>query len=824
MIEKVQESPLYMWLKEKDSKFLSKLDEVIEYANTMLPQINNVFASYTVHGVKHSINVMEYMYALIVDINKLSELEVALLIYSALLHDIGMVANEEEIKEIKNDRAILGERKYSKVLEKYGDETTALQECIRPVHGKRARDYIEKKMNERLFLIPESTNISFKSELAQICMSHNEDFEWIKKNLRNDEKKGHFDLNAQYISVLLRISDYLDIDEQRAPLYLYKYLNPKEFSDLEWKQHFVIENYDKIRRNSKTNALEIFFQGTSQDPSVHRKLLKYFDAINGELKNAVDLCESFVDEKYLLPLKTNVVNKIQTEGFSFSDLRLSLDYNAVTNLLMGEHIYGDRKYGLRELIQNSIDACKTMEESSTKMEKFRYQKYNPYISVILDKDRKKVMVMDNGSGMSIDILKKYFLNVGISYYASDDYKLQDRKYSPIGHYGIGFLACFMLSDKVEVNTVYYNEQKMNRISFERNSEYICLTYEDSPSRSQGTEIILDYDQCLSVFDNSIEKLVSFIENNFLDCGIPIKVSTMENGESSLVECNVKNIEKIIAENMCLSEYLNGIEAFIDCGYKQINFAEHLSDINGCESYCYNESKNWLDEENIPIKNCVEDEKIIFLNIPIITRNEEDEFLKAYDVLEDFQEALDRIEDYEYINIWGDEKEFGDCRFVIGESKQSIIGKYTLAEFRNQFHHGSYTPADLEIIIKGVITGESDAVLPYNEDNTFGDRYSWIKTDTCYVKNVLLRELKLKIPYLVDGVILKGAVINIFNQEFIPNVSRNNISELQQRELSYAIGKAIHLWIRDHAKLSAEQKALLDVFIETKYKETNYCLK
>ena len=54
MIEKVQESHLYMWLKEKDSKFLSKLDETIEYANTILPQINNVFASYTVHGVRHS--------------------------------------------------------------------------------------------------------------------------------------------------------------------------------------------------------------------------------------------------------------------------------------------------------------------------------------------------------------------------------------------------------------------------------------------------------------------------------------------------------------------------------------------------------------------------------------------------------------------------------------------------------------------------------------------------------------------------------------------------------------------------------------------------
>ena len=115
-------------------------------------------------------------------------------------------------------------------------------------------------------------------------------------------------------------------------------------------------------------------------------------------------------------------------------------------------------------------------------------------------------------------------------------------------------------------------------------------------------------------------------------------------------------------------------------------------------------------------------------------------------------------------------------------------------------------------------------MPYNEENTFKGRFSWENTDTCYVKSVLLSGLRIKIPYLVDGVILKGAVINIFNQEFIPNVSRNNISELQQRELSYAIGKAIHLWIRDHAKLSAEQKALLDVFIETKYKETNYCLK
>ena len=823
MVEEVQKSHLYMWLEGKESKFLSNLNEIIEHANTMLPQINNVFSSYTVHGIKHSINVMEYMYALVGDIEKLSELEVTMLICSALLHDIGMVANQDEIKEIKADHAILGERKYSKVLDKYQDEATALQECIRPIHGKRARDYIEREMDGKLFLIPESTMISFKSELGLICMSHNEDFEWIKKNLQSDEKKGHYDLNAQYISVLLRISDYLDIDEQRAPLYLYKYLSPKEFSDLEWKQHFIIENYDKVIRNPKTGALEIVFQGKSNDPSVHRKLLKYVDAINRELKNAVSLCENFIDEKYLLPLRTNVVNKIQTSGFSFSDLRLSLDYNAVTNLLMGEHIYGDKQYGLRELIQNSIDACKTMEEVAKQMDKFRYQSYQPYISVILDKDRKKVMVMDNGSGMSINILKKYFLNVGVSYYASDDYVLQGREYSPIGHYGIGFLACFMLSDKVEVNTVYYNENKMNRISFERNSEYICLTYEEAV-RPQGTEIILDYDQCLKVFNNSPERLVSFIEYNFLDCGIPVKISTMEKGMSTPLECKLKKIETLNKESICLSQYLNGIEAFIDCSYKQINFAEHLSDINGCKSYCYNEENYSLNEENVSIKSCIKDGKIRLLNIPVITENDEDEFLKAYEVLDDYDEALDKLGNYESINIWENEGGIIDDSFTVEGAYEYVVGEYTLEEFRIQFQHASLTPVQVNVVERGIITGMSDGVLPYNEGCAFTGRFFWENTVVCYLKNVLLSGLRIKIPYLVDGITLKGAVINIFNQEFVPNVSRNNVGMIQQEMLSYAIGKAIHLWVRDNVELSLEQRELLNIFIETKYKDTNYCLK
>lgn len=824
MIVKVQDTHLYLQLCAKKSQFLAQIDSMVNYANDVLPLINNVFPNYTIHGIKHSVNVMEYMYSLITDIEKLSELEITLLICSALLHDIGMVVSEEEIEAIKADQFVLGERKYSKVFEKYGDEKIALQECIRPIHGKRSQKFLQTKMDEKLFLIPDSTAVSFRDELGLICRSHNEDFEWIEKNLISEKKKGHFDLNPQYVAILLRLADYLDIDEQRAPLYLYKFLEPKEYSDLEWKQHFIIENYDKIVVNEKTGLKEIVFQGMSQEPSVHRKLLKYFDSINVELKNAVGLCERFVDKKYLLLFKTHVVNKIQTNGFSFSDLRLSLDYNAVTNLLMGEHIYGNRKYGLRELIQNSIDACKTMEESSLRMEEFRYQKYQPFISVILDKDRKKVMVMDNGSGMSLSILKKYFLNVGVSYYVSDDYLLQGRNYSPIGHYGIGFLACFMLSDNVEVKTVYYEDRKMNRISFEKNSEYICLTYEED-SRQQGTEIILDYDQCLGVFNFKIECLVSFIEKNFLDSGIPIKISTMENGKSTDIKCVVRDIEKVIVENICLNSYLNGIEAYIGCNYKQINFASQLSDLNGCDSYLYNdEDYTLIKETGVKIKDCVKDGKIRLLNVPIITENDERDFLKAYEVLEDYGEALNKIGNYESVNIWGRDDEIEFDEYYVEVSSESIVGGYTLGGFREQFGHASLTPVQTVVEEKNVIAGECNMVLPYNESCIFSGQYPWEHTDLCYMKNVLLSELHVKIPYLVDGIVLKSAVVNIMNPEFVPNVSRNNINVSQQESLSYAIGKALHMWIYDNVALSLEQKELLKLFILTEYSETNCCLK
>lgn len=632
-MKSIKDTNAYLLLKRRESPFIIQVEKLSDYCYNVLPKINRLFSNYTGHGIVHSLNVADYMFDIIEQPEQLSDLEIVVLIYSALLHDIGMAVNEHEIEAIKNDIDIASNRKYSLVYKKYGSELIALQECVRPVHGERSYSHI-MAMDIQYFILPGSTTVSFQEDVAKICVSHNENFEWISTNISYDQQKGAWSLNSQYIAMLLRIADYLDIDEERAPYYLYQYISPSDYGDLEWKQHFVIENEEKIHIDEKTGKKNIEFYGESANPEIHRKLLKYFDAINGELKSAIDYSETFRDKKYLFLLGSAVHNKIRTKGFAFSEFKLSLDYKAVTSLLMGENIYGNEKYGLRELIQNSIDACMTMLEESTKKSEFRYNPYKPFINIILDRERKQAIIYDNGKGMSVDILKKYFLNVGVSYYISDDYLFQGNKYCPIGNYGIGFLACFMLSDIVSVVTKYYGESQTNRIDFEKSSEYICLTFEET-ARTQGTEIILDYDKFMSAFGCNEANVENFIKQNFVDCSIPISVVSFKDGNTITCPVELKKIESFYPQGIRLDNYFDGMEVVALFSYKGIQYLRVFSDIYGSESLIYREKDGSLIKEEsfsspVLLKEYIQDGVIKYLRVPIIAFSEEDDFIKAYE--------------------------------------------------------------------------------------------------------------------------------------------------------------------------------------------------
>ena len=825
-MKSIKDTNAYLILKGRESPFIIQVEKLSDYCYNVLPKINRLFSNYTGHGIVHSLNVADYMFDIIEQPDQLSDLEIVVLIYSALLHDIGMAVNEPEIESIKNDTDTTSNRKYSLVYNKYGSELIALQECVRPIHGRRSYSHI-MAMDTQYFILPGSTTASIQEDVAKICASHNENFEWISTNISYDQQKGAWSLNSQYIAMLLRIADYLDIDDERAPYYLYQYLSPKDYGDLEWKQHFVIENQEKIRIDEKTGKKNIEFYGESANPEIHRKLLKYFDAINGELKSAIDYSETFRDKKYLFLLGSAVHNKIRTKSFAFSEFKLSLDYKAVTSLLMGENIYGDEKYGLRELIQNSIDACMIMLEESTKLSAFRYNPYKPFINIILDRERKQAIIYDNGKGMSVDILKKYFLNVGVSYYVSDDYLFQGNKYCPIGNYGIGFLACFMLSDIVSVVTKYYGESQTNKIDFEKSSEYICLTFEET-ARTQGTEIILDYDKFMNAFGGNEANVENFIRQNFVDCSIPISVVSFKDGNTITRPVELKKIESFYPQCIRLDNYFDGMEVVAQFSYKGIQYLRVFSDIYGSESLIYREEDGSLIKEEcfsspVLLKEYVQDGVIKYLRVPIIASSEEDDFIKAYEVLDNFDEALEKI-DYENANIiTHDTTLYNDSNLLINSSDY-IVDCCSLEDFRNEVGHSQEVPTYAYLEEKTVIEGSGDKVLPYVTERYFGGKYSFQRTDLLYIKNVLISSAHIKIPFLAEGIELKGLVVNVVSKKIIPNVSRNNISDAQLQALSYAVGKAIHMWICKEGNLEAEEKSLMQAFINNCYADKSEDLK
>ena len=821
----MQETKAYQLLLARKSTYLPQLSSACDHAETLLTQNVKVFDTYTMHNMQHSVNVAEYMFELVDNPDALNDLELIVLLYAALFHDIGMGVTQDEIDQIKTDNLPLGGRKYSRVLKKFKNEHIALQECIRPVHALRSADRI-RNLDQHLFLVPGTSTIAFQEETAKICQAHNEDFLWIKMNLKSDVRKGRDCLNPQFIAALLRIGDYLDMDEQRAPLYLYQHLQPKEYSDLEWRQHFCIENFDKIVKNKKTGLKEISFFGQSNDPW-QRCLLKYFDGINKELSDAISLSETFEDEKYQLHLRTSVVNRICTEGFSISDVKLVLDYKAVTNLLMGEHIYGNPKYGLREIIQNSIDACKTMMESAESMEEYRIRTYEPYVSIYLDQARGTVSIQDNGSGMTLDILKNYFLNVGVSYYRSDDYLLQGHRYQPIGHYGIGFLACFMLSDSVRVITKHISSSKPIRVDMARNSEYISLA-EDEIQRQQGTEIVLEYAPFMDIF-HSIDGIKSFIEENFVDSDVPIIIIAAEDGVSNSQKCCLKAPTAMISEAICLNDYLNGMEVYVGFSYKGINFSRTLSDLSGfvCSYYDHDTESSIVEDEDLrDIRQYISNGMIQIISCYVIEPSEADDFRKALDVLEDYEDALEKIEHYMVAGFMTDHIDdlplVGDN--LISELDETVFENYSFETFCKEYGHDKQIPTMVNLKSFDVISNHtSEVVLPYHKDGYFGGKYAFHHTDKTYLKGVLLPKAVIKLPYVADGIVLKNAVINITGGDFFPNVSRENLSIEMQEKIGYAIGKALHLWIVDHAELSAEQRILLTDFIKYCYSKCSDCL-
>ncbi|MFV0363495.1 MAG: molecular chaperone HtpG [Suipraeoptans sp.] len=164
---------------------------------------------------------------------------------------------------------------------------------------------------------------------------------------------------------------------------------------------------------------------------------------------------------------------------------LSIESNNVFSILK-KGLDKEPDIVFRELISNATDAIEkrvllTQETSA------------PFttgsIDVILDTDNNKLIIRDNGIGMTEDEVEKYINNIAFS--GAEDFikrNNQAGKDSIIGHFGVGFYSAFMLADHVAIESKSFKD---NTAAVRWNcTQDMSYTMEKCNKDTIGTDIIL----------------------------------------------------------------------------------------------------------------------------------------------------------------------------------------------------------------------------------------------------------------------------------------------------------------------------------------------
>lgn len=154
--------------------------------------------------------------------------------------------------------------------------------------------------------------------------------------------------------------------------------------------------------------------------------------------------------------------------------------------IIKKFLYSDHEIFLRELVSNAVDATNKLR-TLAKRGDVKGDIGDTTIEILLDADAQTLTIRDKGIGMTADEVQKYLNQVAFSSASEFLEKYKDDA-SIIGHFGLGFYSAFMVSSKVEVKTLSYQEDAQGVTwTCEGNPEY---TLEENDKDFRGTDVIL----------------------------------------------------------------------------------------------------------------------------------------------------------------------------------------------------------------------------------------------------------------------------------------------------------------------------------------------
>ncbi len=192
--------------------------------------------------------------------------------------------------------------------------------------------------------------------------------------------------------------------------------------------------------------------------------------------------------------------------------------------LIKKFLYSDHEIFLRELISNATDATLKLKHL-TSIGESKVEYGEPKIEVKIDKEGKKLHIIDQGLGMTAEEVEKYINQVAFSGAEEFLNKYEDtaKDSGIIGHFGLGFYSAFMVAEKVEIITKSHTDAPAAHWTCDGSPEF---TLEEADKTDRGTEIILHISEGEEEFleEGRIRELLTKY-NKFMP--IPIKFGTKE---------------------------------------------------------------------------------------------------------------------------------------------------------------------------------------------------------------------------------------------------------------------------------------------------------
>jgi molecular chaperone HtpG len=540
------QTALMCYLKAAHDIYYGKVLELREVVQGWLAYIPATFPHYTRHTIQHSDEIVLQISKLLFrddDPKKisvpLSALEAYILIVSAYLHDSGMVASDNEKKAILQSDAWKtwtsneegGARRWQEIEKlRRGHEPAddsirnfladiqtrfLIAEFIRRVHHIRATEVIQQHTGSLARFAFDDPIL--QRTISDVCMAHGLRLHELEDRERYPDQRDirGQKVNVRFMAILLRLGDLLDLTCDRAcPLLLNAACPLPADSPAHWSQ------YQRFTHRLTTpDRVEITAECHSQKE--HQILQDWCQWLVDEVRHsATVMARSSRHNDWKPPVitigdahATLNIRPASTATYFPSKWVFELDHDVIFQRLIND-IYDHPSAFIRELIQNALDANRCQmyadlikegiapPEFPTQVDEIRRRRYPVEINLRIiemqnplseeTEKRQFLTVNDSGIGMDREVIQRYFLQVGRSYYTTEEFRRSFR-FVPTSRFGVGFLSVFAVSDHVTVETHKPNSQHSDgplRLSLTGPRNYLLTERGDRQQNGTQIEVLL----------------------------------------------------------------------------------------------------------------------------------------------------------------------------------------------------------------------------------------------------------------------------------------------------------------------------------------------